>query len=508
MNSTYCQSQAYNWTVANSLKNYADAQRYLNNLCQNNCQMPAGAVCADRPSTPPINHHPPVTPPPSPPPTSINQWFNTGSGGLPDDCASLQTIYTNAKANGDYATSMEAAAKLTIAKCSVPNEVLPANGDNSTFNCDVAYRIYYDQIGMFNEASRQEAYQSLVANNCPQVSAGNGPAPFDCAGTQKQYIDALNNGQPVNDLYHLLVINGCTVPVTPSSVCDTYNRQFNSAYTAKDVTAMQAAVARLIQANCTPPPPSEWNPATNQPVYPETPQQAACDLLQAQYVEIQGGGGDTRAIVSQMCANNCDMPAGTSCGPPVNPCTGEQSLTLVDYLISLPLSGIKDDPLLAVGLAAAGGLASAITVTVFVPEAGRYVRIPAAVAGAYGGLIVNGILDNYGFIQNAEKDGIVFGTLVTGLGAVHGLYQSIHQTTEKFLKTELGGVFGEITYKAAEFVFQGGPIGWVSDIVWGDRTWTTAGYDKAKCDANCGNPKLSSTERKLCKIGARLDLKF
>lgn len=453
MNSTYCQSQAYNWTVANSLKNYADAQRFLNNLCQNNCQLPAGAVCAGQPSTPPINHHPAVTPPPVTPPPL-------------DPCTNYRQQYDTALTNND-------------------------------------------KMGQLNAAN------ALCANQCPM------PVRWHCAddGTAFWHDDPNNNTPVVTP-----VVTPSSTP--PPSQCDTLLLAYNMAKNQNSAAGMANFVQQMCAAGC-------QMPAGV--ICPPPPQPSCNDYMNDFNTAVANSDTDgVKAAVRNMCLRGCKLPAGWTCdnegpgpvnpggnsgntpsgggvqpvGPAVNPCTGEQSLTLVDYLISLPLAGVKDDPLLATGLAAAGGVASAITVTLFVPEAGKYVRIPAAVAGAYGGLIVNGILDNYGFIQNAEKDGIVFGTLVTGLGAVHGLYQSIHQTTEKFLKTELGGVFGEITYKAAEFVFQGGPIGWVSDIVWGDRTWTTAGYDKAKCDANCGNPKLSSTERKLCKIGARLDLKF
>lgn len=499
MSSYQCYPNFLAYQNAVSSGQAASAAALLQGLCANKCYEAIPSI--NCPSTPP-----PVTPPRSPSPTVINNWYNVPDT-LPPDCAGLQQAYTNAIANNDYVTAMEAAGKISMLNsptCTVPTGQKPPAGG---FSCDVAYRIYTNQNGMFNEQAKSLAYQSLVANNCPQVvPSGKGPAPFDCAATQQQYIQALQNGLPTADLYHLLIINGCSVPDN-SVYCSSYMKQFTDAYNAKDVSGMQAAIAKLSFAGCALPGTNEWNQNTSQPVYPETPQQIACDQLHAQYVEVKGMNGDVSQIVASMCTNNCTIPPGENCGPSVNPCTGEQSLTLVDYLITLPLSGIKDDPILALvigGVGAAGGL---VTVTILIPEAGMYARIPAACIGLYGGLIVNGILDNYDWIKNAEKYGIVFGTLVSGLGAVSGLYQSIHNTTEKFLKTEIGGVAGEIVYKVGEGIISGGLFP-VYDILFGDKTWTTAGYDKAKCDAGCENPSLSSTKRKLCKLGARLDLKF
>lgn len=388
---------------------------------------------------------------------------------LPSDCAGLQQAYTQAVANDDYVTAMEAASKITLlydASCTVPGVNPPAGG----FSCDMVYRIYADQRGIFNQQAKANAYASLVANKCPQVvPSGSGPAPFDCAQVQQQYIQALQNGQDVGELYHQLITNGCTVPDS-SSYCATYMSQFNSAYNAKDVTAMKAAIYKLVTSNCAMPGSSQWNQATDQPVYPSGPP---------------------------------TPPPRT----PVNPCTGEQSLTLIDYLVTLPLKGLKDDPILAVVIGGAGVVGGLLTVTILIPEAGLYARVPASALGAYGGLIVNGILDNYDWIKNAQQYGIVFGSLVTGLGAVSGIYQSIHNSTEKFLKTELGGAVGEVVYKVGEGVISGGLFP-VYDILFGDKTWTTAGYDKAKCEAGCDDPSLSSLQRKMCKLGARLDLKF
>lgn len=476
-----CNTLGYNYAFATNQGQYADANRYLLQMCQQSCPLPAGASCPVPSSS--SNGPGPVISPIYKKPTVINQWFNTGSS-LPDDCASLQAIYSKAADAGDYATAMEAAAKLTIANCSVPNEYI----DPSGFNCDDAYRIYYNKLGMFDEDARAKAYASLVANNCPQVTSGTGPTRFDCASTQKQYLDALTNGQPTADLYHQLVIHGCTVPPNPvqpnpvpkPETCSDYMNDYTTAVTNKDAVAMQNALRNMCLQQC------------------KLPPGYVCDNEGPGPIIGPGGtGGSTPSG-----GGDIGQP------PPVNPCTGSDSLTLADYLVEMPLKGIKDDALLAVGLGAAGGIGGAVLAVVFVPEGGKWVRIPATVGGAYGGLIVNGILDNYDFIKNAEKYGIVFGSLVTSLGAVHGLYQSIHQHTETFLKTELGGVMGEVTYKVGEFFFAGGPIGFISDIVWGDRTWTKQGYDKAKCEANCGDPKLSSVERKLCKLGARLDLKF
>ena len=273
------------------------------------------------------------------------------------------------------------------------------------------------------------------------------------------------------------------------------------------LSGMNAAIAKLANAGCALPGVTMWNQATGQPVYPETPQQLACDQLHAQYVEVKGMNGDVSQIVASMCTNDCTIPPGENCGPSVNPCTGEQTLTLVDYLINLPLSGIKTDPILAIVFSAAGGIGGGVIAFVFVPEGGKWVRIPAVVLGVYGGLIVNGILANWDWFKNAEKYGLVFGSLITGIGAMSGIYQSIHDSTEKFLKTELGGAVGEVVYKVGETFFTGG-LAPLYDMAFGDKTWTTAGYNKAKCEAGCDNPSLSSIERKMCKLGARLDLKF
>lgn len=516
---------------------------------------------------------------------------------LPSDCAGLQQAYTQAVANDDYVTAMEAASKITLlydASCTVPGVNPPAGG----FSCDMVYRIYTDQHGIFNQQAKANAYASLVANNCPQVvPSGSGPAPFDCAQVQQQYIQALQNGQDVGELYHQLITNGCTVPDS-SSYCATYMSQFNSAYNAKDVTAMKAAIYKLVTSNCAMPGSSQWNQATDQPVYPSgpptppprtpspPPDNKCADLMNAfNMAKNQKSGPEMTLFVQQMCANSCPLPAGVTCPtpvpaanncntymaafntavengdtagvqaainnmclagctlpagwicnsqgpgpatgggtiisggntpsgggmqpvpPPVNPCTGEQSLTLIDYLVTLPLKGLKDDPILAVVIGGVGVVGGLLTEAILIPEAGLYARVPASALGAYGGLIVNGILDNYDWIKNAQQYGIVFGSLVTGLGAVSGIYQSIHNSTEKFLKTELGGAVGEVVYKVGEGVISGGLFP-VYDILFGDKTWTTAGYDKAKCEAGCDDPSLSSLQRKMCKLGARLDLKF
>jgi hypothetical protein len=438
-----CRTTYIKYQAAVNAGNTTGAAAYLNYMCGEGCQNVIYGI--NCPKTPP-----PVQPPATPPPDQ--------------SCSNYLDSFNSAYARSDMVGQAAAVGAMcrNVPQCPIP----------SGWSCSGGSAVYNNNN-----------------NNIPPVTPPTTPPPSDpCATLIASYNAAKQfSGHPaLQAITAQLCASKCQLPLGiscphPSSgtLCDTYQQQFDTAIANGDTAGATAAVSAMCLQTCKLP--SGWT----------------CDNQGAGPVIVPGGtGGST--------------PSGggtQTVGPPINPCTGSQSLTLADYLLQLPLKGLQDDPILALVLSAGGGIAALVAATVVIPEASGYVRIPALATGAYGGLIVNGILDNYAWIKNAQKDGIVFGSIVTALGAVSGIYQSIHDSTEKFAKTELGGVAGEIVYKVGEGVISGGLLP-VYDAVFGDKTFTKDGYNKAKCQADCGNPKLSSTDRKLCKLGARLDLKF
>lgn len=454
MSAAYCQTQYNVYLNKLGMFNQQTVLNAYNELVSNNCPQAVGLAPPAGSST---------TPPPSPPPHTVTP-------PPPNPCAQYQAAYTDALSRNDGIGQLNAANGLCANACPMPTR----------WHCGTTGAYWNPDP---SSTTPPPTTPDITPTHTPP------PAPSKCDILSSQYLMAKSQGNSTainNAIQQLCALNcsmpagaTCPLPPAPASYCTDYQAAFDTAVANSDIAGMQAAIRNMCLAGCKLP--AGWT-CDNEGNGPAT-----------------GGNGGSGTTPS----GGGVQPVG----PPVNPCTGEQSLTLVDYLVTLPLSGLKDDPILALVIGAAGAAGGLVSVTILIPEAGLYARIPAASLGLYGGLIVNGILDNYDWIKNAEKYGIVFGTLVSGLGAVSGIYQSIHNSTEKFLKTELGGVAGELVYKVGEGIISGGLFP-VYDILFGDKTWTTAGYDKAKCDAGCEDPSLSSTKRKLCKLGARLDLKF
>lgn len=431
----------------------ASAAALLQALCANKCYEAIPSInCAALPTPTPVTPPAVITPP-------------------IDNCAQYQSAYSDALARGDGIGQLNAANGLCTYQCPMP----------ARWHCG-ATGAYWNPDP--SSTTPPATTPDITPTHTPP------PAPSKCDVLTAAYLMAKsqNNGAQMTGLVLQLCAADCQMPAgttcpRPASdpICQQYTKAFTDALAAKNLTGAKAALDQLCAQGCPLPVGMDcgWDPSNLTPW--------------------NGGDPGHGPVVT---------PGGHTFAPPsVNPCTGEQALTLVDYLINLPLSGIKTDPILAIVFSAAGGIGGGVIAFVFVPEGGKWVRIPAAVLGVYGGLIVNGILANWDWFKNAEKYGLVFGSIITGIGALSGMYQSIHGGTEKFLKTELGGAVGEVVFKVGESFFTGG-LAPLYDIAFGDKTWTTAGYNKAKCEAGCDNPKLSSIERKMCKLGARLDLKF